>query len=93
VMSITCALNYCSALFCLLFLLLPYPLTDVLSPRVLKLFHMIHMLLLTRIVEMFFFLVSEKHMYILSSGQKPKEKYFDQTQTCSDRPKQIWGIH
>jgi hypothetical protein len=41
----------------------------------------------------FFLLVSEKHMYILSSRQKPKEKYFDQPQTCYDRPKQIWGIH
>jgi hypothetical protein len=40
-----------------------------------------------------FLLVSEKHMYILSSGQKPKEKCFDQSQTCYDRPKQIWGIH
>jgi hypothetical protein len=49
------AFNSCYALFCLLFLLLPYPLTDVLSRRVTKLFHMIHMLLLTRILEMFFF--------------------------------------
>jgi hypothetical protein len=32
-------------------------------------------------------------MYILSSGQKPKEKYFDPPQTCYDQPKQIWGIH
>ncbi len=32
-------------------------------------------------------------MYILSSGQKPKEKYFDDSQTCYDQPKQIWGIH
>jgi hypothetical protein len=50
------AFNSCSALFCLLFLRLPYPVTDdVLSRRVTKLFHMIHMLLLTRILEMFFY--------------------------------------
>jgi hypothetical protein len=40
-----------------------------------------------------FLLVSDKHMYILSSGQKSQEKYFDQPQICYDLPKQIRGIH
>ncbi len=57
------AFNSCSALFCLLFLLLPSPLTDVFPPRVTKSFHVIHMLLLTRIIEMFFLL--ETYVYII----------------------------
>jgi hypothetical protein len=59
------ALYSCSSLFCFLFLLLPYPLTDALSTRVTKLFHMIHMVLLTRIVEIFFISLWETYVYII----------------------------